>query len=327
MNHPLVSVIIPAYNSAASIAEAVGSVIGQTYRSVEAVVVDDGSTDGTEEALKRSFRDGRIRYIRQENGGPGAARNTGIRAAWGAYITFLDADDQLTPDSIKARMSLMTGVPALRLVYANCFLKYSEDRVELRFDERYLKERHGRRETPHGIVLEGSFSELFDIPFEMTTDTVLVERGLLERAGEFRTDIRIGEDRDMWIRLSLHAGGAIGYVPAPAAWYNRHWSRLTAADPVRYALVRERLNRSFLDTYGPLAGRARVRSVINGRLSWVYYDLGVHHDSGNRKFRSAWCLIKSLRLDPSNRVSRRRLAALMVPRGIVVGVRKALGLR
>jgi glycosyltransferase involved in cell wall biosynthesis len=325
---PLVSIIVPTYNSAPYVSEAVGSVLRQTYGKLEIVLVDDGSTDGTEEILRKRLRDKRIRYIWQENAGPGAARNTGIRAAQGSYLAFLDADDTLTPDSLKARMILMMSVPGLRLVYANYFIKQSEDRTEPRFDDQYLRgHRCLRRETPYGVVLEGSFPDFFDIPFDMWTGMVLAERRLVKQAGLFRTDIRIGEDRDMWLRLSLNAGGAIGYVRSPTACYNQYRSELTGRDPIRYAQMRERLNRVFRETYGPLAGRVQTKKVIDSRLSWIYYDLGVHFDNENRKARAAWYLLRSLWFDSSNRVSRRHLASLILPRGIVAGMKKALGFR
>ena len=326
--HPKVSVIIPAYNSEAYLPEAIESVLGQTYGDVEVIVVDDGSTDGTEEILRKCLRDKRVRYIRQENAGPGAARNTGIRAAQGSYLAFLDADDTLTPDSLKARMLLMMSVLGLRLVYANYFIKQSEDQIEPRFDDQYLRgHRCFRRETPYGIVLEGSFPDFFDIPFDMWTGMVLAERRLVEQAGLFRTDIRIGEDRDMWLRLSLNAGGAIGYVRSPTACYNQYRSVLTGRDPIRYARMRERLNRAFRETYGSLVGSVQTKKVIDSRLSWIYYDLGVHFDNENRKARAAWYLLRSLWFDSSNRVSHRRLASLILPRGIVAGMKKALGFR
>ena len=91
MKKPLVSVIIPTYNSAGYIEEALESVFEQTLQDFEIIVVDDGSTDGTGEVL-RKYGD-RIRYIYQENNGPASARNGGIRVARGEYIAFLDADD------------------------------------------------------------------------------------------------------------------------------------------------------------------------------------------------------------------------------------------
>ena len=103
---PLISVVIPAYNRAVKIVDALESVQRQSYVNWEAIVVDDGSTDGTPEVVERIAReDARIRLIRHEtNRGAQAARNTGIRAAGGPWIAFLDSDDQFLPDSLEMRL-------------------------------------------------------------------------------------------------------------------------------------------------------------------------------------------------------------------------------
>src|SRR3990172_2985097 len=102
---PLVSVVIPTYNSAQFIGEAVRSVLEQTYSHHEVIVVDDGSTDNSEDVL-RLFGE-RIQYIHQENRGPSAARNGGIRLAKGDYICFLDADDLWLPGELEVQVSFM----------------------------------------------------------------------------------------------------------------------------------------------------------------------------------------------------------------------------
>ena len=116
MTKLLVSVIIPAYNCAGILFETIDSVLKQTYGNIEIVVVDDGSTDDTGKVADRYQVSGKIRWYRQENGGPGSARNTGILAANGAHIAFLDADDSLTPDSIEKRMTLILEENGLELV-------------------------------------------------------------------------------------------------------------------------------------------------------------------------------------------------------------------
>lgn len=94
----LVSVIIPAYNEATVAARCVDSVLAQTYRNIEVILVDDGSTDGTGDLFDEyARRDGRVKVIRQENAGPGAARNAGLAAAAGDFVQFVDSDDAITP--------------------------------------------------------------------------------------------------------------------------------------------------------------------------------------------------------------------------------------
>jgi CDP-glycerol glycerophosphotransferase len=90
MDFPLVSVIIPAYNCAGVLPETIDSVLKQTYGNIEIVVVDDGSTDGTGKIAEGYLGSGKVRWYRQENGGPGAARNKGIQAARGEYLAFTD---------------------------------------------------------------------------------------------------------------------------------------------------------------------------------------------------------------------------------------------
>jgi glycosyltransferase involved in cell wall biosynthesis len=119
----LVSVIIPAYNRGKLIQRAVQSVLSQTYSDLEVVVVDDGSKDDTVRVVQEAARrDLRVRLIQQcQQKGAQAARNTGIRAAKGEWIAFLDSDDYWLPDSLEARLSLM-GTSRARIVYSECFL-------------------------------------------------------------------------------------------------------------------------------------------------------------------------------------------------------------
>ena len=102
MTSPRVSVIIPTFNAAVLLGEAIASVLAQTYREFEIIVVDDGSTDTTA-AVVTSFASRQIRYIYQANQGVGAARNTGVKAASGALLVFLDHDDLLLPDCLQMR--------------------------------------------------------------------------------------------------------------------------------------------------------------------------------------------------------------------------------
>ena len=250
MDAPLVSVVIPAYNCAGVIGETLASVARQTYGNIEAVIVDDGSSDDTGKVIDGFQGKGKVGYFRQENGGPGSARNTGILAATGAYIAFLDADDSLLPDSIEKRMALIREENRLELVYSNYFIKRPDGSMKQRFDETYPGKRDSSiLQWPHGLVFEGCPGDIFEIPFDFWTGGVLADRNLLERTGPFRTDISVGEDRDMWIRLSMNAG-RIGYVGSPVATYNRSRNSLTGRDAIRYALARRDLNRQFLEKYG-----------------------------------------------------------------------------
>lgn len=117
-NNPKVSVIIPTYNRAHLIGRAIKSVLNQTYKDFEIIIVDDGSTDKTEEVVK-DFKDERVRYIRREkNKGGSAARNTGIKAARGEYIAFQDSDDEWLPEKLEKQMKAFEAMAMAKPVIA-----------------------------------------------------------------------------------------------------------------------------------------------------------------------------------------------------------------
>jgi glycosyltransferase involved in cell wall biosynthesis len=120
MDNYLVSVVIPAFNASDTILEALESVSQQTYRNLEIVVVDDGSTDGTSALVQHhQQRDARVRLIQKPNGGVASARNAGIRSSLGAFVAFIDADDLWHPTKIAKQMTaLLAGGPETALVYS-----------------------------------------------------------------------------------------------------------------------------------------------------------------------------------------------------------------
>jgi len=111
---PLLSAIVPTYNAAGFLAEAIESIRWQTYQPVEIIVVDDGSTDDTAEVVRGLG--GEIRYVEQANAGPAAARNRGLELAQGELIAFLDADDRWPRDKLEIQVPRLLGNPELDLV-------------------------------------------------------------------------------------------------------------------------------------------------------------------------------------------------------------------
>src|SRR2546427_6476527 len=116
MKKSLISCIIPAFNGARYLREAVESILAQTYRPIEVIVVDDGSTDNTAEVV-RNYRD-QVRRVWQPNGGPSAARNQGVSAAQGAFVAFLDQDDVWHPEKLLRQMAQFATRPELDLCVA-----------------------------------------------------------------------------------------------------------------------------------------------------------------------------------------------------------------
>ena len=184
---PTVSVIIPTYNRAHLVGRAIRSVLNQTYQDFELIVVDDGSTDNTGEVV-RSFNDDRIKCIRhEENKGGGAARNTGIRAAWGEYIAFLDSDDEWLPENLEKKVRALNSTPAdIGLVYSKA--------IKISTDHQYVVPKCGIREG------ESVLEYLFLHRGETSTITLLARSNLLRRV-LFDESLEKHQDWDLTIRL------------------------------------------------------------------------------------------------------------------------------
>jgi Glycosyl transferase family 2 len=193
-----VSVIIPAYNAAKYIRETLDSVFAQTFENFEAIVINDGSpdTDELEQALA-PYR-GRIVYLKQENRGPSAARNTGIRHARGEYLAFLDSDDCWWPDFLASQLKLFEETPSLDVVY--CDAQRFGDPA---FDGKTFMQTN----ASNGPVTLDSLIRKQCVIFASCT---VARRRVVVDAGLFDESFRRCEDYDLWLRI-LYRGGQIGY--------------------------------------------------------------------------------------------------------------------
>jgi glycosyltransferase involved in cell wall biosynthesis len=183
-----VSVVIPTHNRAAMVAEAFRSVVAQTFRDVEIIVVDDGSTDDTERALAAAGFDARSRYLRQEHAGVAAARNRGVAASSGEWIAFLDSDDLWLPEKLARQAAFVAAHPAV----AAC-----------QTDEIWIRD--GVRVNPHRRHLKPS-GDIFLRSLELclvSPSAVLVRRTTFERAGGFDEGLAACEDYDLWLRIAV----------------------------------------------------------------------------------------------------------------------------
>lgn len=193
------SAVIPAYNSAAYLPDAVASVRAQNVSVSEIIVVDDGSTDNTADVVASLGAD--IRYLRQNNAGPSAARNAGIAAAHGDFIAFLDADDQWTPEKTARQLAVFAQHPELALIASDMAETAADGRTILVpsvLDKHRLRE--GLRAL-EGRPLPNALSAVLRKNF-IPTGTVLVRRKVFEQVGVFDTHIRYGEDLEMWARIA-----------------------------------------------------------------------------------------------------------------------------
>ena len=190
---PAVSVIIPAWNAAAFIGVAVASVFAQTFQDRELIVVNDGSPDTRDlEAVLGAFRSrDDFVYVAQKNGGPGAARNSGIAAARGDYLAFLDADDWGEPGYLAVQMQHFADDPSLDLVYCDARLVGDSPLAGRTFMD------------VHPSTAPVTLERLVTLEANVPTTCTVVRREAVVQAGGFDAEIRWSEDFDLWFRLAL----------------------------------------------------------------------------------------------------------------------------
>jgi glycosyltransferase involved in cell wall biosynthesis len=186
------SVIIPTYNRAYIISRAIESVLNQTYKDFEILVVDDGSKDNSEAVIK-SILDDRIKYIRHEkNKGPAAARNTGIMASKGKYIAFLDSDDEWLPEKLeKQMMAFAVASPQVGIVYVG--LLNVVGNMKTHRPPNYVSWREGNL-----------YYELLIDPIIVFPSTAMIRRDCFAKVGMFDENLFAGEDWDLWIRIAKY---------------------------------------------------------------------------------------------------------------------------
>ncbi len=194
-----VSVVIPVFNSAALLGDALRSVFAQTFPDFEVIVVDDGSEDRDELDQTLAAWSGRIRCLRQANGGPARARNTAIAHATGNLVAFLDADDEWKPEKLAKQVAYFRQYPETGLLHTGVVGK-------------------PRGSATGAGTPRHDFCGLFHTAFFINTLTVMVPRRVLDEVGCFdeRREIHV-EDWDLWLRIA--AQYPIGFIPEPLAFH------------------------------------------------------------------------------------------------------------
>jgi glycosyltransferase involved in cell wall biosynthesis len=193
---PAVSVIIPTFNRWPLVREAVASVLAQSYRNFEVIVVDDGSSDGTVEKL--SARRDHLKIIRQPRTGVSAARNAGARAACGHYLAFLDSDDLWLPDKLAIQIAFMRAHPELAICQT--------EEIWIRRDVRVNPKK--KHQKPAGDIFRASLDLCLVSP-----SAVMLTKQLFDRLGGFDESLPVCEDYDLWLRIALEH--PVGLVAQP----------------------------------------------------------------------------------------------------------------
>ncbi|HJX31876.1 MAG TPA: glycosyltransferase [Thermodesulfobacteriota bacterium] len=210
MQGPLLSVIIPVYNGERYLAESIQSVLAQDYRPIEIIVVDDGSTDGTAE-IARFYKN--IRYLFQKNKGLSGARNTGIAAAQGEFLAFLDADDMWMPEKLSRQVSYLAQHPDVGFVYA-----------------------HRRMIIEEGVKTPSWYIE-HDSP-GLIPSTLVARKNIFETVGYYNPDYKFAENAE-WLARARDAGIPMAVLPETLLIYRVHDRNLTHhLDEMRHDVLR-----------------------------------------------------------------------------------------
>lgn len=212
---PRVSVVIPTYNMAAFLPEAIESVLRQAFQDFEVIVVDDGSTDNTREVVAQFAS--QIKYIRQENAGPSAAYNRGDDVARGEYLLHLDADDVLMEGALEKAVSVMDSAPEAGFCYGQV-RDMDKDGKELKL-ARQWPERSGLRKARQVML------ELLDLNFILPS-AALFRRACFHEVGRFDNSLGYGEDTELFARLAKRY--PVAYIAEPLAWRRKHRGAITA---------------------------------------------------------------------------------------------------
>lgn len=274
---PLVSVIMPCFNAAPYIEQAVRSVLDQTYATIELIIVDDGSTDASPEIVSRlsDAYPGRIRSAEQANAGPYAARNHGLRLATGDYIAFLDADDWWRNDFAEKLLAAVSQDDSVALAYCG-------------WQNIGLQGGRGDPHVPPDYELEDKAARFLRAAAPWPIHTALVRRSVLDEVGGFDLDLPTCMDYDLWLRIAV--ARPIRLVHEVLAFYRHHQSGQITSTQWRQArnswLVKRKFVREHPNQVRHLS-RGQLRELIDVSLLNRGYDNFWRRDveSAQRIFR------------------------------------------
>lgn len=266
-NPPMVSAIIATYNRAYIVCEAIESILNQTYQDVEIIVVDDGSTDGTQQTLKRYGN--RIRVVYQENSGPAAAWNRGIRESRGRIVTFLGSDDIWLPTFLERQVALLQRAgDDIPCSLANSWLRFASGKGCTAFQNVRL---YPAQEE--GIWL--NVAEIFATRFVLFGQSVAIRRAALEKAGGFDKSLWFLEDYDLALKLAVQ--GPWGFVREPlVVWRQGTTDSLSQKSLVEQVELKQNMIKVRDRVLGSLNGAGksgRVRGLLNRELRYDRREL------------------------------------------------------
>ena len=292
MRDPIVSVVIPTYNRAHCLGDAIDSVLAQNFQDYELIVVDDGSTDETCGIMKAY--DGRVKLIRQNNSGVSSARNAGIRAAGGEWIAFLDSDDTWEPDKLKVQVDDLQASPGAVAHMVDATIVVSDHEHISLFELRGIQEdflRRPFRERPLCDVLKVQFF----------TSTWIVHRKAIKSAGYFDPGMKIYEDYDLLTRVAVEGAFIInGYQGVNM---RRVGGSISLSDTHSENMLQSLLN--LLQTYIHLKNDPRLtaeeRKCVSRLIGGLQCEISTQHRSQRNISAALVALLQSVAAEPGLR--------------------------
>lgn len=248
MSNPLVTIIIPTYNRVDYLKLTLESILNQTFKDFEIIVVDDGTADNLNEQLCTQFDN--VKYIKIENsGGPAKPRNVGIRKAKGKYLAFVDDDDIWFPNKLFAQVNILENNPDFGLVHGCCEVIDEKGVLQNR-----IIGRPGTPDVKHGDVkmkMMGNWMVIMPTSF--------MKKEIIDKVGFFNEDMpAAGEDAEFWARCSFEAN--FYYFDVPLVQYRVHSGNISGSS-AKYIQLPLYLKRVLLEVYN------------NGQISKENYDL------------------------------------------------------
>lgn len=258
MNNPLVSIITPVYNGDKYISNAIDSVLAQTYKNFELIIINDGSTDNSFNIINTYLSDTRVRYFEQNNSGVSAARNTAIEHSKGEFIGFLDQDDLWHPEKLEIQVNFLKKHPEVSLVYSDYTilneLKNQSYRLSdaASFDSSRCDVNSILTRNPIGIL------------------TVLINKKCLIDAGPLNTRLKGTDDYELWLILALDY--KFQFIPQSLATYRWHGENVSN-DDLKMMIEESKAICSFLSKR-PDAYNKLDKSIVKSKLFNNYLKIG-----------------------------------------------------
>ena len=281
--NPSVSVVIATYNRADLLLETIDSVLNQRFQDFELIVVDDGSTDNTREVLRRY--EPRVQYLYQENRGPSAARNLGVRHAKGAWIAIQDSDDLCAPEHLAALHGYVRSHPECGMVFGNgAYLGGKEHNRET-----IVPREKSRRLARDGVRLVDHFEKSI-----VRLQAALISKRCYDALGGHDESLWLCMDLDLSFRLFMNY--PVAYIDQVVFLYRRHQGNISRNEELR-TLENIRIIEKLLKEY-PEARRLLGRTTIDHRIAYRYYRLAKGRWKRNQCAEARGTLRQAIALRP-----------------------------